>query len=86
MSNTDKGVLIFNEWFDAMENLSANDFKTLMCAVYHYQIHGKKPPVFKGKAAFVAKILFPYIDRRLAQSRAGKISAEMRAEVSSDDR
>ena len=54
MSNTDKGVLIFNEWFDAMENLSANDFKTLMCAVYHYQIHGKKPPVFKGKAAFVA--------------------------------
>ena len=78
MSYTDKGVLVFDEWFRAMERLGAYDYKKLMHAVYRYQLYGEEPPEFKGKAAIVADMMFPYIARRLAQAKGGKRSAEKR--------
>ena len=78
MSYTDKGVLMFEEWFRAMDKLSASDYKRLMHAIYRYQLHGEEPPEFKGKAAIVADMMFPYITRRLAQAKGGKRSAERR--------
>ena len=78
MSQTDKGVLIFEEWFKAMDKLGANEYKKLMHAIYRYQLCGEEPPEFKGKSAIVADMIFPYITRRLAQARGGKRSAEKR--------
>ena len=78
MSNTDKGVLVFDEWFDAMSKLNPKEYKLLMEAIHRYQLHGEEPPEFKGKSAIVADMIFPYITRRLAQARGGKRSAEKR--------
>lgn len=72
MSNTDKGVLIYNEWFDAMDIVSPKDYKMLMTAIYNYQIFGTPPPEFKGSAKVIASMIFPCLDRRLKQSAGGK--------------
>lgn len=79
MSYTDKGVLMFEEWFRAMDKLSASDYKRLMHALYRYQLHGEEPPEFKGKAAIVADMMFPYIARRLAQAKGGRRSPERKS-------
>ena len=79
MSETDKGVLIYNEWFDAMENLSPKDFKAMIYAMYNYQIHDIPPPEFKGKSAMMSSVIFPYIKRRKQQSERGKLGAEAKA-------
>ena len=78
MGQTEKGVLIFNEWFEAMENLNPRDYKALMSAIYRYQAQGEEPPEFKGKVGIVSAMIFPCISRRLAQSKGGKMSAEKR--------
>lgn len=78
MSETDKGVLIYNEWFEAMENLSAKDYKSLLSAVYRYQILNVPPPEFKGKAQILASVIFPYIERRKKQAERGKRGVEVR--------
>jgi hypothetical protein len=78
MSNINKGVLIFNEWFDAMDRLSPKDYKALMKAIHNAQINDVPPPVFTGKSAIVASMVFPCIERRKAQSRRGLISAALR--------
>ena len=72
MSQTDKGVLIFSEWFDAMAKLNPREYKSLMNAIYRYQIHGEEPPEFQGKTDMVAAIIFPYIRRRITNASAGK--------------
>ncbi len=72
MSNTDKGVLIFNEWFEAMDKLNPKEFKKLMLSIYEYQAQSVEPPVFEGKTAIVADMIFPYIRRRIAMSEALK--------------
>lgn len=72
MSQTDKGVLIFSEWFEAMAKLNPREYKSLMNAIYRYQIHGEEPPVFQGKTDMVAAIIFPYIRRRKTNASAGK--------------
>lgn len=72
MSNTDKGVLVFDEWFDAMSKLNPKEYKLLMEAIHRYQLHGEEPPEFKGKTALVAYIIFPYIRRRLSSAKGGK--------------
>ena len=78
MSTTDKGVLIFYEWLAAMKKLSAKDFKQLMLAVCDYQLNGTKPPEFKGKSEMMASVIFPCLDRRLAQSMGGKKAMQLR--------
>lgn len=84
MSNTDKGVLIYNEWFDAMDIVSPKDYKMLMTAIYNYQIFGNPPPEFKGSAKVIASMIFPCLDRRLKQSAGGKrgMSARLSATAS----
>ncbi len=77
MSKTDKGVLIFNEWFELMKQLSATDFKKLLVAMYEYQRYGKEPPQFKGKSELVATLVFPAIKRRISLSSAGKRGAQV---------
>ena len=79
MSETDKGVLIYTEWFDAMENLSPKDFKAFIYAMYNYQIHDVPPPEFKGKSAMISSVVFPYIKRRKQQSARGKLGVEAKA-------
>ena len=78
MSNTDKGVLFFHEWIEAMSKLSPNEFKKLAYAIYELQIHGIEPPEFQGKTALVAHMIFPYIRRRIQNSKAGKKGAAVR--------
>ena len=72
MSTTDKGVLIFCEWFEAMSKLGPRDYKMLMNAIYRYQFFCEEPPEFKGKAGMIASIIFPCIRRRTANAKAGK--------------
>ena len=82
MSRADKGVLLFSEWFEALDKLSPKDFKTVVMAIYRYQIKGEEPLEFQGKSQIVASIIFPYIKTRIARSKAGKTAAESRREFS----
>ena len=79
MSKTDKGVLIFNEWFEAMENISDRDCGRLVKAIYKYQVLGEKPPIFKEKAEILASVIFPCIERRKKMSAAGKLGNQIQA-------
>ncbi|MBE6685021.1 MAG: hypothetical protein E7592_05165 [Ruminococcaceae bacterium] len=72
MSQSEKGVLVFNEWLEAMEKLSARDYKMLMNAMYKYQIYNEEPPIFQGKVEVLAKVIFPCLERRKKLSEAGK--------------
>ena len=78
MSDISKGVLIFNEWFEAMERLSAKDYKALMIALYNAQINNIPPPEFTGRSKIVATMIFPCIERRKKQSEHGLASAAAR--------
>lgn len=78
MSQTDKGVLIFSEWFEAMKCLKATDFKRLMLAIYRFQIFDEEPPEFEGKAGMIASIIFPVIRRRMELSEYGSRGAAKR--------
>ena len=79
MSEINKGVLIYNEWFDAMKNLNAKDFKSLILAMYDYQIYDVPPPEFKGKSSIVSSMIFSCLKRRKQQAARGKLGAESRA-------
>lgn len=63
---------MFNEWLEAMEKLSARDYKMLMNAMYKYQIYNEEPPIFQGKVEVLAKVIFPCLERRKKLSEAGK--------------
>jgi hypothetical protein len=78
MGKTDKGVLIFDEWFEAMTCLSTKDFKALIYAMYRLQRFDEEPPVFKGKAALLGRMIFPYIKRRTESAKSGKKGAAIR--------
>ncbi len=78
MSDITKGVLIYNEWFEAMRSLNQKDYKTLINAIYNAQIHDLPPPEFTGRAGIVASMIFPCIERRKKQSGFGRAGAEAR--------
>ena len=78
MNEKSKGILIFSEWFEAMEKLSARDYKRLLSATYHYQIHNVQPPEFEGKAAILASMIFPYVEKRKKLSASGKKGMNVR--------
>ena len=78
MSTTEKGILIFNEWLEAMSDLKGTDFKSLVLAMYRFQTFGEEPPEFKGKARGYAAIIFPQLRRRLELSKAGTEGAKKR--------
>ena len=78
MSDISKGVLIYNEWFESMQSLSAKDYKALMIAIYNAQINNIPPPEFTGRSKIVATIIFPCIERRKSQSERGYLGAVAR--------
>ena len=78
MSQTDKGVLIFYEWFEAMDTLSPKCYKALMTAIFRYQLNGEKIPEFKGNSAILAAVIFPCLRRRLDSARGGKRTMQTR--------
>ena len=78
MSDIKKGILIYNEWLDAMADLSGKDYKTLCHAIYQYQINDVPPPEFKNKVKAIAAIIFPCIERRKKQSELGRAGAAAR--------
>lgn len=78
MSQTDKGVLIFYEWFEAMESLSPKCYKEMMTAICRYQQKGEEMPEFKGKSAIVAAVIFPCLRRRIDSARGGKRTMQTR--------
>ena len=78
MSDISKGVLIYNEWFESMEVLPSDEYKALVNAIYHLQIHNLPPPEFTGIAKAIAAIVFPYIERRKKQSEFGRAGANAR--------
>jgi len=79
MCNTDRGVLMLYEWFDAMSLLNPKDYKEMTNAIFRYQLYGEEPPEFKGKSAIVAAMIFPYIARRIYSARAAKAGAQSRS-------
>ncbi len=78
MSDISKGVLIYNEWFEAMRPLDSDDFKAIALAIYDLQIHNTPPPEFEGVARAIASIIFPYIERRKQQAERGRAGAAAR--------
>ena len=74
MGQTDKGVLIFYEWFEAMDSLNPKCYKEMMRAIWRYQKNGEEPPEFTGKSAIVAAVVFPFLHRRINSAKAGKMS------------
>ena len=76
MSTTDKGVLIFNEWFEASRELSSIEFKKLFMAMYNYQVNGTEPPQFKSKTQPVASIVFPCLKRRMDGAKFARFGAD----------
>lgn len=74
MSQTDKGILIFYEWLDAMEKLPPRQYKALLTAICRFQQRGEEPPVFEGYTGALASMIFPFLRRRCDRARAGRIS------------
>ena len=79
MCNTDRGVLMLYEWFDAMNSLNPKAYKEMMNAIFRYQLYGEDPPEFKGKSAIVAAMIFPYIARRIFSAKAAKMGVQSRS-------
>ena len=78
MSNIDKGILIFNEWMEAMKCLPMNERAEIIYAIYDLQINNIAPPKFSGTAQALASVFFPCIERRRKQSERGLASAAAR--------
>ena len=72
MKTTDSGVLILDEWFEAIDGLSARQYKQVVRAMYFVQRKGEKIPEFEGKAALLAKVIFPHIHRRAKEKKSNK--------------
>ena len=85
MGQTEKGVLIFSEWFEAMKGLSAYDFKRMIYAIYRLQIFGEEPPEFQGKPRMIASIIFPMIRRRMELAQYGSLGAAKRLSASKNE-
>lgn len=85
MSKTEVGVLILNEWFEAMGELKVTEFKKLVTAIYRYQILGEEPPEFQGKTRCIATMIFAQLKRRIALSGYGKAGAAKRLSNSKND-
>ena len=78
MSQTDKGILIFYEWLDAMEKLPPRQYKALLTAICRFQQRGEEPPEFQGNTALLASVIFPFLRRRCDKARAGRMGAYAR--------
>jgi len=84
MSQTDKGILIFYEWLDAMEKLPPKQYKLLLSAICRYQQKGEEPTTFEGYTGALASIIFPFIRRRCDRARAGRMAMYARYGLDDD--
>ena len=78
MSNTEKGILLYNEWIEAMRDITPKEFKRLILAIYECQILDVPQPEFNGIAKSVASVIFPYVKKRKKQAERGKLGYEAR--------
>ena len=78
MGKSNKGFLFFYDWIDVLEELEGKDFKRLVMAMINYQRDGTPPPEFKGVSRVIAQLIFPQIDRRIANAEAGKTGMKNR--------
>ncbi len=83
--NTSKGFLFFYDWEKAFSNLDGEDFKTLFLAMLNFQRDGTQPPEFNGTVGIIADFVFPQLERRLANSKGGKIGMAKRYENAKKD-
>ena len=72
MRSSDSGVLILDEWFEAIDKLPPKQYKQIIRAMYSVQRKGEEVPEFEGKSEPLAKIIFPHICRRISKPKAGK--------------
>ncbi|MBQ8408897.1 MAG: hypothetical protein IJY39_08545 [Clostridia bacterium] len=70
-----KGILLFYDWMEVLETLSAKDYKAIISAIYKYQMFGTPPPEFVGKAKTISAFIFPQIERRKHLSEYGMMGA-----------
>ena len=72
MRTNDSGVLVLDEWFEAIDKLPPKQYKQIIITMYLVQRKGEEVPEFEGKSEPLAKIIFPHICRRISKPRAKK--------------
>ena len=78
MAKTDKAMALFYDWLDAFEQIPADDFKALICAMMRFAKDGTEPPEFSGLAQMAALFIFPMLKRSRENAAAGKKGMEVR--------
>ena len=70
--NTEKGMLLFYDWIEALKCLNSEDFKQMLLAMVEYHRDGTPPPEFESEGAkMISHFVFPQL-RRLRESIEGK--------------
>ncbi len=72
MRKKDSGVLILDEWFEALQSLNLKQYKQMVNAIYLVQRKGAEVPQFQGKADLLAKVIFPHVCRRVKSPKEEK--------------
>ena len=68
---TEKGMLLFYDWIEALNCLSGEDFKKMLLAMVEYHKEDTLPPQLEGTAGVIAHFIFPQI-RRMKESQEAK--------------
>ena len=76
MKSNDSGVLVLDEWFEAIDSLNSKQYKAIVRAMYFVQRKGEEIPTFEGKSALLAKVIFPHICRRTKRQKHDKSPLE----------
>ena len=69
MRANDSGVLILDGWFEAMQDIPPKQYKQLVNSIYLVQRKGAEIPEFEGKAALLAKVIFPHVCNRITPKK-----------------
>lgn len=85
MARCDKAFLIFHDWRCAFEDLSGDECKEILLAMFDYSKDGTEPPTFSGMAKMAANFIFPAMERSNERAKAGRIGGLKRAENAAKD-
>ena len=70
--NTEKGMLLFYDWVDALKCLNPEEMKKMLLAMVEYHRDGTPPPEFEGEGAkMISHFIFPQL-RRMRESMDAK--------------
>ncbi len=72
MANKDKDFLVFYDWYVILKDMSAANFKLVLCSMIEYQINGAEPPEFPKNIRAVCSMLFSQLERRKVNMANGK--------------